>query len=69
MTSCLMKSPDMLNSSAIFGRAGVIIADEKGLMNVNIDTVNVTTHFRDCDQFRGFAESCGPSHVICSAHK
>ena len=51
------------------GNTGAIIVDENGLMNVKQLTSIVTTHFRDCDQLRGFAGSFGPSQVICSTRQ
>lgn len=69
MTSCRMKPSEMSKSSAMTGRAGVTIVDEKGLMKVNMDTSIVTTHFRGCDQLRGFAGSFGPSQVIWSTRQ
>src|SRR5690242_1809059 len=88
MTSWRMNPSGMSKSSAIAGRAGVTMVEEKGLMKVNIDTGTlsasqyvkggplfkdtpsiVTTHLRDCVQFKGFAGSFGPSQVICSTRQ
>jgi hypothetical protein len=47
------------------GRTGATIVEENGDMKVKSDTSIVTTHLRLLLQFKGFAGSFGPSHVIC----
>ena len=64
-TSCDSTSLVMPNSLEIVVRAGAIIEDETGEMNVNEETTKVAAHFRPNDQFLGFSGSSGPFHVIC----
>lgn len=56
-------------SCDICSRPGAIIADDMGEIRVKKETTKVAAHFLLEDQFLGFRESSGPSHVTFASQR
>lgn len=61
---CTKLSPGIFRSCFISGKAGAIIEEATGEMNVKDETVSRAAHFRFEGQFLGFAGSSDPSQDI-----
>lgn len=59
----------MPKSALTRSRAGAIMVEETGEMNVKQDTMMVAVHLRATDQFRGFVGSDGDDQVTCEQQK